>query len=541
MLAIYSGIKLFPGGGHSRDHTNEKGALFLSPASFIPFYVSRAMSANEHPASPKTLPVHGALHRDEPGDLEKGESQLHPPVWRRSLWKVLQAKSDIDPRSYSHQKKTVILLIIALAGVIAPLSTTIYYPSLLTIEKEMATSNAAVNATVSIFIFCTGAAPLAWATFSEAFGTRRLIYLVTFAIYVIASVGCALANNIYTLIILRIFQALGGSAVQSLGAGTIADVWETHERGFAFGLFYIGPLVGPIIGPVLGGFLGEYISWRSTFYFLAIFGGVVWVLILAALPETFRYSKPTISPTPTTSSDEEDPTSSPKSHRQHGTLNPFRSLLLLRYPFVVLITLTVALLYSSIYTINIMLPHQAHDIYRFDESKTGLIYLAMGGGLIVGSVLGGKICDYSLMLARSRKGHSTPEDRLTYNVYIGGLLFSPAGLLVYAWLSDGRYSIAIPLVGLFFVGLGIMMVANSTSTYLVDALSSQSASAMAVNNFGRNLMGTFATLVGPLLSKAIGYGWLATLLAVASLVAVGLALVIYKHGEGWREKAGLNG
>ena len=57
----------------------------------------------------------------------------------------------------------------------------------------------------------------------------------------------------------------------TIGAATLADIYEPHERGTMMGLYYAAPLLGPSLGPILGGALTEAWNWRATFYFLAGF------------------------------------------------------------------------------------------------------------------------------------------------------------------------------------------------------------------------------------------------------------------------------
>ena len=60
----------------------------------------------------------------------------------------------------------------------------------------------------------------------------------------------------------------------TIGAATLADIYEPHERGTMMGIYYAAPLLGPSMGPLLGGILTQLFNWRATFWFLAIFGGV---------------------------------------------------------------------------------------------------------------------------------------------------------------------------------------------------------------------------------------------------------------------------
>ena len=126
--------------------------------------------------------------------------------------------------------------------------------------------------------------PLWWSSFSETLG-RRTIYLVSFSLFLLWNILAAVSQNIAMLIIMRILGGGAAASVQAVGAGTIADIWEVKERGKAMGIFYLGPLCGPLFAPIIGGALGEGLGWRSTLWFLAIYGGFVLIFLFFALPE----------------------------------------------------------------------------------------------------------------------------------------------------------------------------------------------------------------------------------------------------------------
>ena len=74
----------------------------------------------------------------------------------------------------------------------------------------------------------------------------------------------------------------------AIGAATLADIYEPHERGTMMGVYYTAPLLGPSIGPILGGGLTQGLSWRAVFWFLAILGGVIFSAFLFLFRDTFR-------------------------------------------------------------------------------------------------------------------------------------------------------------------------------------------------------------------------------------------------------------
>lgn len=75
-----------------------------------------------------------------------------------------------------------------------------------------------------------GVAPLVWASYSDTFGTRRKIYLVSFTIFIITSALGGFSSSIWMLMVLRGLQSCGSSAVQSIGAGTISDIFAAYGK-----------------------------------------------------------------------------------------------------------------------------------------------------------------------------------------------------------------------------------------------------------------------------------------------------------------------
>ncbi len=110
--------------------------------------------------------------------------------------------------------------------------------------------------------------------------------MLSFSLYLIFSCVSAVSVNIEMLIVFRILSGGAAASVQAVGAGTVSDIWEPTERGRAMGIFYIGPLCGPGLAPIFGGALTQGLGWRSTLWFLTIWGGVLLPFILVCLPET---------------------------------------------------------------------------------------------------------------------------------------------------------------------------------------------------------------------------------------------------------------
>lgn len=194
-----------------------------------------------------------------------------------------------DAREYPNSIKYLIVTIVGLAAISGPMGTSIMLPAIDDITINLNTQVSVVNLSVGVYLLALGIFPLWWSALSERNG-RRSIYLVSFTMFLGFSIGTSLAPNIAGLIILRVFQGGCSASVQAVGAGTISDLYEPHQRGRALGWYYLGPLMGPFLAPIIGGVVGEVWGWRATQWVLVIVSGCNVLLILFFLPETLRKS-----------------------------------------------------------------------------------------------------------------------------------------------------------------------------------------------------------------------------------------------------------
>jgi MFS family permease len=117
---------------------------------------------------------------------------------------------------------------------------------------------------------------------------RRIIYIVSFAIFLIWLIPCAVAPNIQTMIVARFFNGLSGSAFLSVAGGTVGDLFHRNELGGPMMFYTASPFIGPEIGPLAAGFINEYASWHWTFYSLMIWSGALLASIVLLVPETYH-------------------------------------------------------------------------------------------------------------------------------------------------------------------------------------------------------------------------------------------------------------
>lgn len=138
---------------------------------------------------------------------------------------------------------------------------------------------------VTTYLCGLAAGSLFLAPLSEMYG-RRPVYMIAMSIFVLLVLPCALAQNIYAVLIPRFFGAFAASAMISNAPGTVNDIVDEDYRALAFSIWSIGPMNGPVIGPVVGGFVFQYLGWRWTNWLVLIVSGVA-SLIVALIPETY--------------------------------------------------------------------------------------------------------------------------------------------------------------------------------------------------------------------------------------------------------------
>lgn len=243
---------------------------------------------------------------------------------------------------------------------------------------------------------------------------------------------------------MRVLAASAASSVQSVGAGTVADVWEVKERGAAMGIFYIGQLaVGTLLGPLLGGVLTQVWGWRATQWFLSIYGGIVLILIVFCLPETSP--RPAVFPIDTspsaikvaTTSNESEKTKTPSLPMVPATRRSLSLVKILIEPFHALTHLRLAALSTTIYIASITFGTLgilsisiqdtfSHSPYNLSTIVIGCLYIPIGSGNMFGSIFGGRWSD-SIMRREARKAERYDdsgvlvfkvEDRVRENAWV---------------------------------------------------------------------------------------------------------------------------
>ncbi|KAJ3956011.1 hypothetical protein N0V92_007444 [Colletotrichum tropicale] len=507
-------------------------------------------------ADPSAAAAPASRTRSRASSTRSRALSIVPRSKRRGLFGQLAIIPEVDrPYDYTNKTKWTITLIIALAAAVSPMGSSIFYPALGQMSEEFGVSATVTNLSVAFYMLAMAIFPLWWSSFSETLG-RRTIYLISFALFVVFSVLSAISVNIEMLIVMRLLGGGASASVQAVGAGTIADIWEPRERGRGMSIFYLGPLCGPLLAPIIGGALSQRFGWQSTMWALAIYGGLVLIMILFCLPETLAKPKPAVPPAAAAQGEKNalsrtKTTESVKVHTKKAGallkkffLDPLSVLLYLRFPPVIITVAFAAITFGALFVVNISVQSTfSKEPYGFSVLIIGLFYFPAGLGYFIASILGGRWLDHIMAREAKKAGRydangkliMLPEDRMRENAWIAATVY-PAALIFYGWVVQKGLFWFVPCIGLFFFGISSMLVFGAATTMLTEFMPKRSSGGVAVNNFVRNIFSCIGAIAAQPVINAIGNGWLFTILGIFTWITGYLCVwVLRKKAPEWRK------
>ena len=179
------------------------------------------------------------------------------------------------------------LLVVILASLtaFAPLSIDMYLPSFPQIAADFGTSVARVELSLATFFVGLSFGQLLYGTATDRFGRKKPLY-VSLSIYCAASIICAFAPNIETLIVLRLVQALGACGGIVIARAMVRDLFDHRESARVFSLLMLIMGVAPILAPLFGGYVALFFGWRAIFGVVSVIGAICLMAVYRFLPET---------------------------------------------------------------------------------------------------------------------------------------------------------------------------------------------------------------------------------------------------------------
>jgi EmrB/QacA subfamily drug resistance transporter len=424
----------------------------------------------------------------------------------------------LDHPPLAHAEIRTIVLGILLAMFLGALDQTIIATALPTIGRELSDVENLSWVVTAYLLTATAATPL-YGKLSDIHG-RRAMLLTAIAIFVAASVLCALAPNMTVLVIGRALQGLGGGGLLSLAQVIVGDVVLPLERGRYQGYISIVFGVASIGGPVIGGFFAEHLHWSLIFWINLPVGLLALLMTNRVLKRLPRHERPhrldvagallmMAATVLLLLALTWGGTRFPWASRQILALvagsvvlwaafvfrlltarEPFLPLALLTNPVVGFGTASVACVFGTMIGLTIFVPIYFEMVLGLSASASGLALIPLMGGTVVGSTASGQ--------AMSRLAHYKRAPFV-------GLAAALAALIVIAAVPD-RLSVAAVASALGIVGLGMGSLFPVTTVSVQNAvLPYQLGTATGAMNFFRQLAGAvIVALFGAIVLGGIG-------------------------------------
>ena len=180
----------------------------------------------------------------------------------------------------------LVLLSVAMLLSLAALDQTVISTALPTIIYDLGELNQMSWVVTSYLLSSTVVAPL-YGKLGDMYG-RKIMMQIAIIIFILGSFMSGLSTNIWTLIISRLIQGVGGGGLFVLAFTVVGDVVPSRSRGKIQGLFAIVFGLSSIIGPLIGGFFVEKVTWNWIF-FINVPIGLISLIIL-----NFSFKKKTV-------------------------------------------------------------------------------------------------------------------------------------------------------------------------------------------------------------------------------------------------------
>jgi DHA1 family bicyclomycin/chloramphenicol resistance-like MFS transporter len=192
-----------------------------------------------------------------------------------------------DPAQKARLRHAELVLILAVLSLIAPLAIDMYLPALPFIAASLGATDAQAQLTLPTYFAGFAIGQAFYGPIADRFGRKPPLYF-GLALYIFASIGCALAPNIETLIALRFLQAAGGCAGTVVARAMVRDLFTGADaiRVYSRVLLVFG--VGPILAPMIGSGVLLWFGWREIFFLLTAIGVLSMILIFVRMPESLN-------------------------------------------------------------------------------------------------------------------------------------------------------------------------------------------------------------------------------------------------------------
>lgn len=369
----------------------------------------------------------------------------------------------------------------------SPIALNILVPALPNIAISLGVSEAHTQLSLTLYLFSLAIGQLICGPLADRFG-RRPILLAGITIHTLGCLLGAFSNDLVSLLLARILQALGGCTGMVLARTIILDRYNRSQAAGLFGYITLSIALSQTIAPTLGGHLSLF-GWKYLFYFSLILGSIAWLMTFFMMPETGK--------------------------NLHKNLNIQRVLVqyyqVLKTNGYLGYALSTTFIACGFYLFISSVPYVVNHSLKGTAADFGNWFLCVSGGFMLGSFTAARISTRLGVQAMIIWGHILST--------LGALLM----LLLCLFMKLDYFVLFIPMA-LFTFGRGLSQP-NSQSA-AISASKSAPGTASGLMGFIQLISGAIIAQMVPLILTK-GAIWIAALILLCALLAF-LALFVVK-------------
>jgi len=384
-------------------------------------------------------------------------------------------------------RRAVLAALLAGLSMFGPFCIDAIFPAFPAIAAQFRASTVAMQQTISVYLIAYAAMSLLLGAFSDAWGRRNVI-LVGVTVFLLASVGCALAQTMPMLLLFRALQGSSAGLGLIVGRALIRDCYEGADAQRLMAQISMIFGVAPALAPVVGAWLVALGGWHLLFWALAAFAAL-WLLLCALiLPETHPpEARSPLSPAPLL--------------RRYGTIIAAAEFQLLAW--------TLIFNFAGLFLYVASAPGFILDVLHLNQDQFYWLFVPAICGLVLGSSLAGRLAGRISVRATLNIGSG---------IMLGAALLNVA---IAWWMVPARVPWAVLPIAV--AGIGINFIAPTVNLLVIDCFPQFRGSASSVQAC---MSLTFCAVLAGLVAPWLGDD--ALQLALASLVLYLLGFVAWR-------------
>jgi len=176
-------------------------------------------------------------------------------------------------------------LVLGLLSAVGPFAIDMYLPALPAIGANLGADTAQVQASLMAFMAAIAICQLAYGPISDMVGRKPPLYF-GIGLFILGSIGCALAPSIEWLVAARFVQGIGACAPMAIPRAIVRDNYTGTDAAQLMSLLMLVFSVSPILAPLSGSLIIQFGDWRALFWAMAIIGVLGLLLLALFQPET---------------------------------------------------------------------------------------------------------------------------------------------------------------------------------------------------------------------------------------------------------------